>query len=158
METISTLHMFCGEPEIWISRVLSAEFCWHGDAQRCLFDCIYITRNLQMTESVSKSSLESGKMILTIFFLKNILWCKLGGNLHFFRTENCLHPMICTVSSCAWWRCKIQKNAALPTVMGRCSSGTQSCPTLFDPKDSSTPGSPVLHCPPEFVHIHVRRI
>ena len=61
-----------------------------------------------MTESVSKSSLESGKMILTNCFKKkkNLLWCRLGENLHFFRTENWLHPMICT----GWYVVKVQNS------------------------------------------------
>ena len=36
-----------------------------------------------------------------------------------------------------------------------CCSVTQSCPTLCDPMDCSTPGLPVLHCLPEFAQIHV---
>ena len=36
-----------------------------------------------------------------------------------------------------------------------CCSVAQSCLSLCDPMDCSTPGSPVLHCLPEFAHIHV---
>jgi len=36
-----------------------------------------------------------------------------------------------------------------------CCSVTQSCPTLCDPIDCSTPGLPVLHYLPEFVQTHV---
>ena len=36
-----------------------------------------------------------------------------------------------------------------------CCSVTQSCPTLCDPMDCSTPGFPVLHHLPEFVQTHV---
>ena len=36
-----------------------------------------------------------------------------------------------------------------------CSSVTQSCPTLCDPMDCSTPGFPVLHCLTEFAETHV---
>ena len=35
------------------------------------------------------------------------------------------------------------------------SSVTQSCPTLCDPMDCSTPGLPVHHQPPELIEIHV---
>ena len=35
-----------------------------------------------------------------------------------------------------------------------CYSVTQSCPTLCDPMDCSTPGFPVLHYPPEFALTH----
>ena len=31
----------------------------------------------------------------------------------------------------------------------------QSCPTLFDPMDCSSPGFPVLHLLPEFAQTHV---
>ena len=36
-----------------------------------------------------------------------------------------------------------------------CCSVTQSCPTLCNPMDCSTPGFPVLHCPLEFAQRHV---
>jgi len=38
------------------------------------------------------------------------------------------------------------------------SSVTQSCPTLFDPMNCSTPGLPVHHQLPEFTQTHVHRV
>ena len=38
------------------------------------------------------------------------------------------------------------------------SSGAQSCPTLCDPMNRSTPGFPVHHQLPEFMQIHVHRV
>ena len=38
------------------------------------------------------------------------------------------------------------------------SSVTQSCPTLCDPMNRSTPGLPVLHQLPEFTQTHVHRV
>ena len=38
------------------------------------------------------------------------------------------------------------------------NSVAQSCPTLCNPKDSSTPGFPVQHQLPEFTQTHVYRI
>ena len=38
------------------------------------------------------------------------------------------------------------------------SSVTQSCPTLCDPMNRSTPGLPVHHHLPEFTQTHVRRV
>ena len=38
---------------------------------------------------------------------------------------------------------------------GCCCSVTKSCPTLWDPVDHSTPGSPVLHCLLEFAQTRV---
>ena len=38
------------------------------------------------------------------------------------------------------------------------SSAAQSCPTLCDPMDYSTPGLPVHHQLPEFTQIHVHRV
>ena len=38
------------------------------------------------------------------------------------------------------------------------SSVTQSCPTLYDPMDRSTPGLPVHHELPEFTQNHVHRV
>ena len=39
-----------------------------------------------------------------------------------------------------------------------CCSVTESCPTLCDPMDCSTPGSPVFHSLPEFAQIHVHSV
>ena len=39
-----------------------------------------------------------------------------------------------------------------------CCSVVQSCPTLCDPMDCSTPGFPVLHYLPEFAQTHVRGV
>ena len=38
------------------------------------------------------------------------------------------------------------------------SSVTQSCPTLCDPMNRSTPGLPVHHQLPEFTQIHIHRV
>ena len=38
------------------------------------------------------------------------------------------------------------------------SSVAQSCPTLFDPMNRSTPGLAVHHQPPEFTQTHVHRV
>ena len=38
------------------------------------------------------------------------------------------------------------------------SSVIQSCPTLCNPMDCSTPGFPVHHQLPELAHIHVHRV
>ena len=39
-----------------------------------------------------------------------------------------------------------------------CCSVAQSCPTLCDPMDCSTPGLPLLHQLPEFAQTHVHRV
>ena len=41
---------------------------------------------------------------------------------------------------------------------GCCCSASQSCLTLCDPMDCSTPGFPVLHQLPEFAQTHVHRV
>ena len=38
------------------------------------------------------------------------------------------------------------------------SSVAQSCPTLCDPMNRSTPGLPVHHQLPEFTQIHIHRV
>ena len=38
------------------------------------------------------------------------------------------------------------------------SSVAQSCPTLCDPMNSSTPGLPVYHHLPEFTQTHIHRV
>ena len=39
-----------------------------------------------------------------------------------------------------------------------CYSVAQSCPTLCNPMDSSTPGFPVLHHVPDFAQVHVHLV
>ena len=62
------------------------------------------------------------------------------------------------------------KDMAFPVVMYGCESWTvkkaataaakslQSCPTLCDPMNRSTPGLPVQHQLPEFTQTHVHRV
>ena len=49
----------------------------------------------------------------------------------------------------------IEAEFILPSVSVQCSSVTQSCPTLWDPMDYSTPVFPVHHQLLEFTQIHV---
>ena len=51
----------------------------------------------------------------------------------------------------AWW-------ATVHGVTNQFSSVTQSCPTLCDPMNRSTPGLPVHHQFPEFTQTHVHRL
>ena len=50
-------------------------------------------------------------------------------------------------------------NARLPaTSISQFSSATQSCPTLCDPMNHSTPGLPVQHQLPEFTQTHAHQV
>ena len=44
------------------------------------------------------------------------------------------------------------------TLLQSVSSVAQSCPTLCDPKNCSTPGLPVHHQLPEFTQTHIHRV
>ena len=48
--------------------------------------------------------------------------------------------------------------AIFPIVLVQFSSVAQSCPTLCDPMNRSTPGLPVHHHVPEFTQTHVHRV
>ena len=50
---------------------------------------------------------------------------------------------------------KTEKNKYMRTI--QFSSVAQSCPTLCDPMNRSTPSLPVHHQPPEFTQTHVHR-
>ena len=54
------------------------------------------------------------------------------------------------------WSFQIKKTPQHHTV--QFSSVTQSCPTLCDPMNHSTPGLPVHHQLPEFTQTHVHRV
>ena len=54
---------------------------------------------------------------------------------------------------------KMDRFAILPdSNLNQFSSVAQSCPTLCDPMNRSTPGLPVHHQLPEFTHTHVHRV
>ena len=53
---------------------------------------------------------------------------------------------------------KLQYFHHLMQIAVRFSSVTQSCPTLCDPINRSTPGLPVHHHPLEFTQTHVHRV
>ena len=59
--------------------------------------------------------------------------------------------------SCGWL---LNSNVQVSLMTGsvQFSSVTQSCPTLFDPMDCSTPGFPVVHQLPELAQTHVHRV
>ena len=44
---------------------------------------------------------------------------------------------------------------SLPTLKNQIRSAAQSCPTLCDPMNHSTPGLPVHHQLPEFTQTHI---
>ena len=52
----------------------------------------------------------------------------------------------------------IQKMKIMASSPIQFSSVAQSCPTLCDPMNRSTPGLPVHHQLPEFTQIHVHRV
>ena len=62
-----------------------------------------------------------------------------------------------------WWRKHMSLTfLSCPTLLYNtsccCCSVAQSCPTLCDPMDCSTPGLPIPHHLPEFAQVHVHCI
>ena len=71
------------------------------------------------------------------------------------------HSLNC-VPHCLWmWPCleivfaDVMTKVKMRSSWISCCSVTQSCPTLCNPMNCSTPGFPVLHYLPEFVQTHV---
>ena len=65
-------------------------------------------------------------------------------------TRVCLHPQL----ALSLWP-GLKTMALSICVESQFSSVTQSCPTLCDPMNCSTPGLPVIHQLPEFTQTHV---
>ena len=60
---------------------------------------------------------------------------------------------------CSWvGRINIVKMSILPKAIYQFSSVAQSCPTLCDPMNHSTPCLPVHHQLPEFTQTHAHRV
>ena len=57
-----------------------------------------------------------------------------------------------------WGKTWTYKSTKLVDYPIQFSSVAQSCPTLWDPMNSSTPGLPVHHQLPEFTETHVHRV
>ena len=56
------------------------------------------------------------------------------------------------------WDRACSKNTSVQFSSLQFSSVAQSCPTLCDPMNRSTPGLPVHHQLPEFIQTHVHRV
>ena len=82
------------------------------------------------------------------------LWCQ-GKQMHLKLESNISfkwHSRYCIKLS------QIEKNRAACSLGFQFSSVAQSCPTLCDPMNRSTPGLPVHHQLPEFTQTHVHRV
>ena len=67
--------------------------------------------------------------------------------------------MVCEVASGTITYCVCECSVtSFPFSSVQFSSVTQSCPTLCDPMNRSTPGLPVHHQLPEFTQTHVHRV
>ena len=86
------------------------------------------------------------KAFSMIFFLTALL--SYNSHIIHFCHLNCIYSEWLCSSVCA----------AIITINFQFSSVIQSCPTLCDPMDCSTPGLPVHHQLPEFTQTHVHRV
>ena len=77
----------------------------------------------------------------------SILWCSA------FFTVQLSHPYMTTGKTIA-----LTRHSSVQFSSVQFSSVIQSCPTLCDPKNRSTPGLPVHHQLPEFTQTHVHRV
>ena len=55
-------------------------------------------------------------------------------------------------------RAGFSESHGVTSTVAQFSSVTQSCPTLCDPMNCSTPGLPVHHQLPEFIQTHIHRV
>ena len=102
--------------------------------------------------SVSSPSLQPATCRAFPSFLISGCLTVLVGSLNFAKTF--LNPLKSLHQSCFIWT--LGKNSiSYGTIAVQFSSVTQSCLTLCDPMDCSTPGLPVHHQLPELAQIHV---
>ena len=105
--------------------------------------------------------------VFLLFFFLTLGWCK--SDIH--SVENIIQilifffPQAGDILSCCWaaqWATAPSHESEKPTqnscVHIHFRSVAQSCLTLCDPMDCSTPGFPVHHQHLEFSHTHVRRV
>ena len=87
----------------------------------------------------------------SFFFTINICWISLNFSPIAF--EKFLYFFVCAWSDFCYF---LMLNQSFSSV--QFSSVTQSCLTLCDPMNHSTPGLPVCHQLPEFTQTHVHRV
>ena len=96
-----------------------------------------LSKVTQLVRTVTRSQ---AALISELLFLSQ---CTLKGLKQLIREES---KLVC------WeWR-------SLDCVSVQFSSVTQSCPTLYDPVNRSTPGLPVHHQLPEFTQTHIHQV
>ena len=104
----------------------------------CILESLFLLRYQNLQELATKSkilftegfkSLASAEVLLLLKGLPSSLWRKKGP---------------------------LKTNLVIPHI--QFSSVAQSCPTLCDPMNRSTPGISVHHQLPEFTQIHVHRV
>ena len=89
--------------------------------------------------------------------LDQVPWIEPGGKVHILTNIQCLFNKTLGVFLCSQRNDFSFKLLYLSCYFfpPHCCSVTQSCLTLCDPRDSSTPGFPVYHHLPEFAQTHV---
>ena len=89
-----------------------------------------------------------GIWVLAAFVPHGTRWENMGYSLSFYRKHKAKYS-----------RKKLEfTRISFHSILIRFSSVTQSCPTLCDPMNCSTPGLPVHHQLPESTPIHVHRV
>ena len=83
----------------------------------------------------------------SLYFFFSFLFLKF---IYFLLKDNCFTEFCCFLSN-------LNMNHTMDYSV-QFSSVTQSCPTLCDPMNGSTPGLPVHHQLPEFTQTHVHRV
>ena len=91
------------------------------------------------------------------FFSSVIVFSAMCTSLYFLSlcwSSHCVHIFICVQWAVSWLLLLILYQVDSVQF----SSVAQSCPTLCDPMNRSTPGLPVHHQLPEFTQTHVHRV
>ena len=111
----------------------------------------------QITEALKARSLQSSPQALTWVIIVVHATAKDSVSILAWKGVGLVDVCVC-VCVCVCARVHMQGKYTFLHVLYQFSSVTQSCPTLCNPMDCSTPGLPVHHQLPEFTQTHVHRV
>ena len=116
-----------------------------------------VMQEAQVRSPGCEDALERGMATLSSILAWRISWTEEPGGLPCMGSQSQKQ-----LSDFLFSRCRTAQECAPDTVFCvlsvQFSSVAQSCPTLCDPMNRSTPGLPVHHQLPEFTQTHVHRV
>ena len=159
MQLCSSLNI----PEYSSQRTLALSFLvldWKIDLFQSCGHCwvFQICCLIEYSILTASSSWASFRSILFLFFIVPVFAWNVPLVALIFLKRSPVFPILLFSSISLYWSHRKSFLSLLAILSVQFNSVAQSCPTLCDPSNHSTPGLPVHHQLPEFTQSHVHRV